>query len=260
MDTTRRDLGLVHTDPTAPTGELDALLAAVDAVAHGRRSPDGPHVRGIPESPARRQGEAGLDLDHDRIDLDPRLLDDLGHPAVSCDCGLGVDPGAAHVARRARSHRPLAVFLLGIDHFDALCDAFGGELGRTVGEGAAAAAAARLGACVRADDRVYRLTADELAVLCPGIADLDTTRAVARRLRDATGGMIRVGDRILSISVGVGAALLDRGARIVDPAELVGRAATALDQARGSGRGGLCVDPLAATGAVVAAPVTRAPG
>jgi len=151
---------------------------------------------------------------------------------------------ATEVARAVRTHTPLAVALIDIDHFKAVNDSFG----HLAGDRALRAIARALSIPLREYDLVGRFGGEEFALLLPQAKALDACR-IAERIRTHIGSMpITVSDDAdaepvrLSISIGV-AALGARwdsssGAQLT---ELLAAADGALYQAKRKGRNRVCV-------------------
>jgi diguanylate cyclase (GGDEF)-like protein len=151
---------------------------------------------------------------------------------------------ASEVARAVRTHTPLAVALIDIDHFKAVNDSFG----HLAGDKALRAVARTLTIFLREYDLVGRFGGEEFAILLPQAKALDAYR-IAERIRAHISAMpIDVHDDPsaepvrLSISIGV-AALGARwdsgtGGQLTD---LLAAADGALYQAKQNGRDQVCV-------------------
>jgi diguanylate cyclase (GGDEF)-like protein len=151
---------------------------------------------------------------------------------------------ASEVARAVRTHTPIAVALIDIDHFKSVNDSFG----HLAGDRALRTVAHTLQAFLREYDLVGRFGGEEFALLLPQARALDAYR-IAERIRAYIGGMpITVSDDPeaepvrLSISIGV-AALGPRWDSSSDAqlTELLAAADVALYQAKGDGRDQVCV-------------------
>ena len=151
---------------------------------------------------------------------------------------------ATEVARAVRTHTPLAVALIDIDHFKAVNDSYG----HLAGDRALRAIARALSIPLREYDLVGRFGGEEFALLLPQAKALDACR-IAERIRTHIGSMpITVSDDAdaepvrLSISIGVAAL----GARwdsssSAQLTELLAAADGALYQAKRKGRNRVCV-------------------
>jgi diguanylate cyclase (GGDEF)-like protein len=151
---------------------------------------------------------------------------------------------ASEIARAVRTHTPLAVALIDIDHFKAVNDSFG----HLAGDRALRTVARALTIFLREYDLVGRFGGEEFALLLPQAKAVDAYR-IAERIRAHIGSMpITVSDDSdadpvrVSISIGV-AALGARwdsssGAQLT---ELLAAADGALYQAKRSGRNQVCV-------------------
>lgn len=133
------------------------------------------------------------------------------------------------VAIAAETGKPLCLLILDVDHFKAINDGFGHDVGDEV----LRQVAGRLRASVRASDLACRMGGEEFAVLMPD-ADLAEGRAAAERLRlvverePFSGGEQSVA---VTTSVGLALALPGDGAR-----ELMRRADRGLYEAKATGR------------------------
>lgn len=133
----------------------------------------------------------------------------------------------------ARTHKPIAVLLMDLDHFKLLNDTHGHPYGddclRKSGR-------AFTSALTRAADFVARYGGEEFGVILPD-CDLETARRQAEALRAAISALNLRNDgatkRKLTLSVGVAVAVPDLD---VAPAELVAKADAALYAAKAGGR------------------------
>jgi diguanylate cyclase (GGDEF)-like protein len=149
---------------------------------------------------------------------------------------------ASEVARAVRTHTPLAVALIDIDHFKAVNDSFG----HLAGDKALREVARTLTIFLREYDLVGRFGGEEFAILLPQAKALDAHR-IAERIRAHIAGMpIDVLDAPdadpvrLSISIGVAAL----GPRWDNSSQLTGLLAAAdgaLYRAKQNGRDQVCV-------------------
>jgi diguanylate cyclase (GGDEF)-like protein len=127
----------------------------------------------------------------------------------------------AEVARVRRHGGELALCLVDVDQFHEVND----TLGRVVGDEVLRGVARNL-AQVRGEDEVFRIGADEFALILSGV-DVAGAEAAARRLAASV-----LSDRGCGgVSVSWGVAELDGG----DPATLVTEAEEALEQAKRAG-------------------------
>jgi diguanylate cyclase (GGDEF)-like protein len=149
---------------------------------------------------------------------------------------------SSEVARAVRTHTPLAVALVDIDHFKAVNDSFG----HLAGDKALREVARTLTIFLREYDLVGRFGGEEFAILLPQAKALDAYR-IAERIRAHIAGMpIDVLDAPdaepvrLSISIGVAAL----GPRWDNSSQLTGLLAAAdgaLYRAKQNGRDQVCV-------------------
>lgn len=133
------------------------------------------------------------------------------------------------VERSRRSHEPLCLVMLDIDHFKQVND----EFGHPVGDEVIRQVARGLRGHVRALDLPARYGGEEFVLICPDTT-ADAARALAERLRRAIAdNPVSAGPHRLSITVSCGIAELQGG----ESAEsLVRRTDDALYRAKRSGR------------------------
>jgi diguanylate cyclase (GGDEF)-like protein len=150
----------------------------------------------------------------------------------------------SEIARGVRTHTPLAVALIDIDHFKAVNDSFG----HLAGDRALRTIARALSIPLREYDLVGRFGGEEFALLLPQTKALDACR-IAERIRTHIGSMpITVSDDAdaepVRLSISIGVAALDArwdsssGAQLT---ELLAAADGALYQAKRKGRNRVCV-------------------
>lgn len=125
---------------------------------------------------------------------------------------------------------PLAVAMIDIDHFKAVNDDYGHEIGDRV----LVDVAARLRAAIRAGDLLIRYGGEEFLALLPG-ATIDPALEIAERMRARIeGDPIAVDGRSIRACISVGVAERRRG--LDSSVELIRRADQALYAAKRSGR------------------------
>jgi diguanylate cyclase (GGDEF)-like protein len=143
------------------------------------------------------------------------------------------------VSRAVRTHTPLAVAMMDIDHFKAVNDTYGHLAGDAVLAGISAA----LRGLLRDYDIVGRFGGEEFAILLPHTTAAEATD-IAERLRlrlakiitPVTAGAESVP---LRITASIGVAALEEARRDLD--ELLAAADSALYQAKQSGRNMTCL-------------------
>jgi diguanylate cyclase (GGDEF)-like protein len=143
------------------------------------------------------------------------------------------------VSRAVRTHTPLAVAMMDIDHFKAVNDTYGHLAGDAVLAGISAA----LRGLLRDYDIVGRFGGEEFAILLPHTTAAEA-RDIAERLRVRLGKIITpvtAGTESvpLRITVSIGVAALEEARRDLD--ELLAAADSALYQAKQSGRNMTCL-------------------
>jgi two-component system cell cycle response regulator len=135
---------------------------------------------------------------------------------------------ASQVSGARRHGRPLSVAIVDIDHFKAVNDRHGHQVGDTVLVAVARALAVNL----RAEDHVGRLGGEEFLVVLP-----DTDRAAAARVTDklrceAALTVVEQEGRRIAVTVSIGVATWDDE----PPEDLLRRADGALYDAKAAGR------------------------
>lgn len=141
------------------------------------------------------------------------------------------------IEQAERRDEPLAVAMLDVDHFKAVNDEFGHEVGDRV----LAEVASRLRGAIRAGDLLVRYGGEEFLVLLPG-SDAERAAEVAERMRaKMEDDPIDIGGTRIEVRISVGVAEHRRGED--SPGQLVRRADTALYAAKGRGRNRVEVAP-----------------
>ena len=136
--------------------------------------------------------------------------------------------GPRHLERARRDHKPMAVWVVDIDHFKRVNDRFGHALGDTV----LGAVAQVLASGVRAHDLVARYGGEEFVIL---LADCPQEVALrkADALRERVAHSVRTPDGPVTVSVGV-AVIPPHSRETLDQA--FARADAALYEAKAAGR------------------------
>ncbi len=139
----------------------------------------------------------------------------------------------AAVQRAARSHTPLCVALLDLDHFKAINDSLGHAAGDAVLKGVSAA----MRGALRAGDLLGRFGGEEFLLILPGSA-LEPSLAGTQRLRSALAAAPEVPGLDRAVTASAGLAQWQPGE---SAAELVARADRALYRAKAEGRDRVCL-------------------
>ncbi|MFG6448938.1 GGDEF domain-containing protein [Roseateles sp. BYS180W] len=142
---------------------------------------------------------------------------------------------AEEVRRALRYERPLAVVLMDLDHFKAVND----QLGHDVGDQVLRQAARTLMLGIRQQDLLCRWGGEEFLLICPEV-NLDQVQQLALRLLDALSQDVSSALGPVTASMGV-AALRPEGEH---PDALIKRADVALGQAKGAGRNRVVCAPF----------------
>ncbi len=133
------------------------------------------------------------------------------------------------VARAIRSHQVVAVLFVDLDHFKAVNDTFGHD----VGDKLLQAVADRLNKIVRASDTLARLSGDEFVFLCEDLETAESARGVAERVVSALEPVFDFDDLQLQVSASVGLAFAGPGDQM--PESLLRDADFAMYQAKQAG-------------------------
>jgi diguanylate cyclase (GGDEF)-like protein len=105
--------------------------------------------------------------------------------------------------RRKRGGQALAVLFCDVDSFKPVNDTFGHH----VGDAVLIEVARRLDTTSREIDTVFRIGGDEFVIICEGFSGSDGLGRLARRLIDAVGPPIGVGEVTAKVGLSVGIAL-----------------------------------------------------
>ncbi|MCW7541524.1 diguanylate cyclase [Aquabacterium sp. A7-Y] len=131
-----------------------------------------------------------------------------------------------------REGRVMGVLFVDLDHFKAIND----SLGHDVGDALLCAVAGRLRDSVRASDTVARMGGDEFVVLLPSLASAADCAAVAAKMLGALSTPVDANGHRLSITPSIGGAVYPGGADSV--AALMRNADAAMYEAKLQGRNG----------------------
>jgi len=134
------------------------------------------------------------------------------------------------LAAAGRSGRAAAVLMIDLDHFKAVND----SLGHDVGDQLLIAAARRLESTVRSGDVAGRLGGDEFVVVMRDLDDIDDATQLAQRIVDTFRAPFAVGTAEVIATASVGVAIA--GGLLADGSELLRDADAALYLAKRQGR------------------------
>ena len=142
------------------------------------------------------------------------------------------------LAGRSRHYRQGALLFIDLDHFKALND----SLGHDVGDLLLQQVAQRLLACVREGDTVARIGGDEFVVMLGGLSAIDAEAAnqaelVGKKIQAALNQTCQVARSTYQSSASIGIALFESQ---LDVSELLKRADLAMYRAKAAGRDTLC--------------------
>ena len=124
----------------------------------------------------------------------------------------------------------VAVLFLDLDNFKTIND----SLGHPVGDRLLATVARRLAGCMRSGDRLARLGGDEFVALLSRLDHPEDAGMAARKLLDALGEPVRIGEHELRPSISIGIATYPEDGKTIDV--LLKHADTAMYGAKAAGR------------------------
>ena len=130
-----------------------------------------------------------------------------------------------------RGNHGFAIIYLDLDGFKVVND----TLGHAAGDQVLVEVARRLEQLLRGGDTLARLSGDEFAILCEGVA-LSQVRTVADRVIDAMAKPIEVQGRPVMQAASIGIALYAPDGSLVDPDEMLGDADLAMYRAKAAGK------------------------
>ncbi len=142
---------------------------------------------------------------------------------------------------RVEDHRPaiadktelVAVMFIDLDNFKDVND----TLGHVAGDSLLQLVAARIVACLRAEDILARLGGDEFAVLLESPLNAKTATGIAQRVIDAVSTPFAVDGHEVLVGASVGIALCIAGDPEAQPTAVLRQADMALYRAKAEGRG-----------------------
>lgn len=129
-----------------------------------------------------------------------------------------------------RSKQIVAVLFLDLDHFKAVNDTHG----HNVGDKLLKSVAARLVDLLRVEDTIARIGGDEFIVLLPRIKDEKEVRMIAEKIVDGFTKPFTLGDKVLQLGASVGISMYPQHA--LTPKNLIKQADSAMYSAKRQGR------------------------
>jgi len=136
----------------------------------------------------------------------------------------------ATVLRVQRSKRLIAVMYIDLDHFKAINDSFG----HNVGDDLLTGFAKRLQMCIREADTAARLGGDEFVILIEEIQNQQNAIVIAERILKAMLAPFVIGEHAIHVTISIGLAFYQ--GEDTTPQELVSKADRALYQSKNEGR------------------------
>lgn len=104
------------------------------------------------------------------------------------------------IVQARRDERPVAVMFIDLDHFKAINDNYGHDIGDSV----LCAVAERLLSCVRESDTIARMGGDEFTVILTEVANSAAGMSVANKMLQALQRPITIGDIDITMSCSIG--------------------------------------------------------
>ncbi|MDB6002356.1 MAG: diguanylate cyclase [Rhizobacter sp.] len=146
--------------------------------------------------------------------------------------GLFTDRLQQAMARAGRTHKPMALLFIDVDHFKHIND----EFGHPVGDELLKSFSRRLQHAVRTSDTVARLSGDEFTVILHHLNGMDDARRLTAKISDAIRVPMVVLGHEIKVTASIGVALCAPGD--ADGTGLLRRADAALYEAKRRGRDG----------------------
>jgi diguanylate cyclase (GGDEF)-like protein len=135
------------------------------------------------------------------------------------------------MAKARRTTEGFAIIYLDLDGFKLVND----TLGHAAGDHVLIEVARRLEGLLRAGDTLARLSGDEFALLCEGVAEGEA-KTIADRVIAALTEPIYVQDREIIQAASIGISLYGPGVRVEEPDEMLGEADIAMYRAKAAGK------------------------
>lgn len=133
------------------------------------------------------------------------------------------------ISTHRRQHAPLALMYFDVDHFKAINDSYGHD----VGDALLRAFAERVSETVRELDIFARLGGDEFALILEGLPNLAEAERIASKLVNAVRRPFTFGERTIAVTTSIGIAFFEPD---MGPEELIRRADQAMYSAKRAGR------------------------
>ena len=135
------------------------------------------------------------------------------------------------MAKARRSVQGFAIIYLDLDGFKLVND----TLGHAAGDQVLIEVARRLEQLLRAGDTLARLSGDEFALLCEGVAEAEA-KTIADRVIQALSKSILVQGREIVQAASIGISLYGPGVTVEEPDEMLGEADMAMYRAKAAGK------------------------
>jgi len=173
--------------------------------------------------------------EYDMLQYAERRADELGEQAITDPLtgtrnrrGITISTLEA-MAHAERYGHPLSVAMIDVDHFKDVNDTHGHKAGDRVLQGVAAI----LTETLRLPDKIGRYGGEEFLLVMPETGLNETSKITERIRQQVSESEFDIGDRKVTLTISIGAALFEKGE---DLEQLVSRADRALYRAKASGR------------------------
>jgi len=134
------------------------------------------------------------------------------------------------ISRVRRTHLPIAVLFLDLDHFKSIND----SLGHAAGDELLVSVTERLRACLRVSDTPARFGGDEFAILLEDLEHANKAALIAERIRKVLCAPFKIAGTEAFISTSIGIAITTSGSET--PEELLRNADLAMYRSKSNGK------------------------
>lgn len=147
------------------------------------------------------------------------------------------------IKNASQRHRQLALLFMDLDGFKVVNDRFG----HTIADRLLSAVAARIAACVRADDIACRYGGDEFVVLLANLKDAAIAVSIAEHIREHIGQCHSIDGKEVRITASIGLAMFPADGERYDALLNHADASMYRDKAARRAHAALCETPMSAS-------------